>query len=72
MQMDRYKLNYSIKISEYNTAIGVAGYDNDCSFNLNTDLTKSLGHVPAIINKEGKIDIPYMSKSLANKILSTD
>lgn len=72
MQMDRYKLNYNIKISEYNTAIGVAGYDNDCSFNLNTDLTRSLGHVPAIINKEGKIDIPYMSKSLANKILSTD
>lgn len=49
MQMDRYKLNYNIKISEYNTAIGVAGYDNDCSFNLNTDLTRSLGHVPAII-----------------------
>lgn len=48
MQMDRYKLNYNIKISEYNTAIGVAGYDNDCSFNLNTDLTRSLGHVPAL------------------------
>lgn len=72
MQMDRHILNYNIKVSENNVAIGVVGYDNDCSFNLNTDLTKSLGCVPALINKNGKIDIPYMSKSLANKILSTD
>lgn len=70
MQMDRYSLNYNIKVSENNAAIGVVGYDNDCSFNLNTDLTKSLGCVTALINKNGKIDIPYMSKPLANKILS--
>lgn len=72
MQMDRYNLNYNIKISENNVAIGIIAYDNDCSFNLNTDLTRSLGCVPALINKDGKIDIPYMSKPLASKILNTD
>ena len=66
MQMDRYKLNYNIKISEYNTAIGVAGYDNDCSFNLNTDLTRSLGHVPQIIRETlfGMLDNEYIQATI--------
>lgn len=72
MQIARYNLNYNIKISENNVAIGIIAYDNDCSFNLNTDLTRSLGRVPALINKDEKIDIPYMSKPLASKILNTD
>ncbi len=58
MQMDRYNLNYNIKILENDVAIGIIAYDNDCSFNLNTDLTRSLGCVPALINKDEKIDIP--------------
>lgn len=31
-----------------------------------------MGCVPALINKDGKIDIPCMSKPLASKILSID
>ena len=36
MQMDRYNLNYNIKIWENNVSIGIIAYDNNCSFNLNT------------------------------------
>lgn len=54
--------------------IGVTAFDNEGCFGLNTNLQKGLcwNVTSSLVTKNNKINLPHISKSLAEKILATE
>ena len=66
-QCDRYEYNYNIILSD-SIVVGIMGYDNDLSFNLNTDMKISQDDCPVCIQDNGEIKLSYFDNDFAKNI----
>lgn len=71
-ELDHSPLNCVFKVKD-GQITGVMAFDNEGSFGLNKDLKKRLiwGKISPILNEDNKLNLPYMSKKLSEKILNT-
>ncbi len=62
--------NLFVQLDANGNAVSITGFDNDMSFDKFENLKEKYATLPPVILSNNKIALPYMDKSLANKILS--
>lgn len=62
--------NYFVGVSKENIIESIQAFDHDKSFSCDTNLKQQVASTQGIINGNGEIVIPYLSKSTADKILN--
>ena len=71
-EQDHDPFNCAFKVKD-GQIIGVIAFDNEGSFGLGEDLKKGLiwEKISPILDEDNKLNLPYMSKNLSEKILNT-